>query len=196
MSGINSICVYCASSPRVDGTYAEAAAEFGRVIASRGIRLVYGGAHVGLMGAVADAVLAEGGEVLGIITRALQDREVAHQGLTELRVTETMHERKAAMSDAADAFVMLPGGFGTWDEFFEALTWTQLGIHRKPCGVLDTGGFYGPLRNLMQAAVDQRFVRPEHRDLVLFGSRPAELIDLLITWEPVSIAKWVDRSER
>ena len=160
---LSSIAVYCGSSRGTDLAFATAAVSLGRLLAERGIRLVYGGGHVGLMGVIADAVLAAGGEVVGVITRALQAKEIAHGRLTELVVTETMHERKAAMADAADAFVMLPGGYGTFDEFFEALTWTQLGIHDKPCGVLDVAGFFAPLRDLLDGATTAGFVIPVHR---------------------------------
>ena len=145
---LSSVAVYCGSNPGNDPAFAAAAASLGRLLAHRGIRLVYGGATVGLMGVVADAVLAGGGAADGVITRPLAAKEIAHPGLTSLRVVETMHERKAAMADASDAFVMLPGGYGTLDEFFEVLTWTQLGIHDKPCGVLDVAGFFTPLREL------------------------------------------------
>ncbi len=151
-------------------------------MASRGLGLVYGGGHVGLMGVLADAVLAAGGEVLGVITASLQEREVGHDGLTELRVVDTMHERKAAMADAADAFVMLPGGFGTLDEFFEAVTWAQLGIHDKPCAVLDPTGYYAPLLRFLDDAVAARFIaspapragaaRGRHPGSSSIGSRP------------------------
>ena len=154
------MAVYCGSNSGNDPAYAEAAAALGRTLAKRGIRLVYGGGHVGLMGVVADAVLESGGEVHGVITEALVAKEVSHRGLTSLRVVETMHERKAVMADAADAFVMLPGGFGTLDEFFEVVTWTQLGIHAKPCGVLDAAGFFGPLRALIDGAVTAGFRAP------------------------------------
>ena len=143
---LSSIAVYCGSNPGFDPVFTDATASLGRQLAQRGIRLVYGGAHVGLMGTIADAVLDNGGEAHGVITRALEQTEIPHRGLTSLRVTETMHERKAAMADAADAFIMLPGGYGTFDEFFEVLTWTQLGIHAKPCAILDVAGFFDPLR--------------------------------------------------
>ncbi len=131
-----------------------------------------------------------------MITRALQDREVAHRELTELLVVETMHERKAAMADMADAFVMLPGGFGTWEELFEAVTWTQLGIHAKPCGILDVAGYFGPLVGMLDAAAAQRFVRPEHREILLLDDDAASLLDRLAAWHPSAIEKWLDRSER
>lgn len=193
---LSSIAVYCASTRGADQAFATAAVSLGRLLAERGIRLVYGGGHVGLMGVIADAVLAAEGEVLGVITRALEAKEVVHRRLTELVVTETMHERKAAMADAADAFIMLPGGYGTFDEFFEALTWTQLGIHDKPCGVLDVAGFFAPLRDLLDAATAAGFVMPVHRALVITESDPAALLDRLAVWTPVRVGKWLDKSER
>jgi uncharacterized protein (TIGR00730 family) len=190
------IAVYCGSNRGADPAFAAAAVSLGRLLAERGIRLVYGGGHVGLMGVIADAVLGSGGEVLGVITRALEAKEVVHRRLTELVVTETMHERKAAMADAADAFIMLPGGYGTFDEFFEVLTWTQLGIHDKPCGVLDVGGYFAPLRDLLDAATSAGFVIPAHRNLVITESEPAALLDRLAVWTPVRAGKWLDKSER
>ncbi|HEX6521348.1 MAG TPA: TIGR00730 family Rossman fold protein [Streptosporangiaceae bacterium] len=193
---LSSVGVYCGSSRGADPGFAAAAESLGRTLAERGVRLVYGGGHVGLMGVVADAVLAGGGEVHGVITRALEAKEVAHRGLTSLEVVETMHERKAAMADKADGFIMLPGGFGTLDEFFEVVTWTQLGIHAKPCGVLDVGGYFGPLRDLLEGATRQRFILPEHRDMVAMESDPGRMLDRLSTWEPVFVPKWLDRTER
>jgi uncharacterized protein (TIGR00730 family) len=195
-SRLSSVSVYCASSSGVDPAFATAAAAVGRLLAERNVRLIYGGGHVGLMGILADAVLEHGGEVHGVITRALERKEIAHAGLTTLEVVETMHERKALMADAADAFVMLPGGFGTWEEFLEALTWTQLGVHLKPCGVLNVAGFFDPLIALIDQATKQRFVRREHRDLLVIDFDPSTLLDRLGAWEPVIFDKWVDRSER
>jgi uncharacterized protein (TIGR00730 family) len=195
-AGLPAVAVYCGSNRGADPAYARAAESLGRELAGRGIRLVYGGGHVGLMGVVADAVLAGGGQVHGVITRALEGKELAHRGLTELTVVETMHERKAAMADAADAFVMLPGGYGTLDEFFEALTWTQLGIHDKPCGVLDVAGYFSPLRELLDASNREGFVAAAHRDLVIAESDPARLLDRLAAWTPVTVSKWLDRSDR
>jgi uncharacterized protein (TIGR00730 family) len=143
-----------------------------------------------------DAALGQGGEVYGVITRALEQREVAHRGLTALEVVETMHERKAAMADRADAFVMLPGGFGTLDEFFEVVTWTQLGIHAKPCGILNVNGFFDPLLALLETATQQQFLRAEHRDLVVTESDPGSLIERLGSWVPATVDKWLDRSQR
>jgi len=193
---LSSVCVYCGSSPGVDPGFRSAAASLGRLLARRGLRLVYGGGHVGLMGVVADAALGEGGEVHGVITRALEQKEIAHRGLTMLTVVETMHERKAAMADMADGFLMLPGGFGTLDEFFEAVTWTQLGVHAKPCGALNVNGFFDPLLALLARAAEQRFLIPEHRDLVIVEADPAMMIDRLRSWVPVTVDKWLDRSER
>jgi uncharacterized protein (TIGR00730 family) len=193
---LSSVAVYCGSSPGADPAFAAAAAALGRLLAERGIRLVYGGGHVGLMGVVADACLAAGGEVHGVITRALEAKELAHRGLTSLAVVETMHQRKEAMADLAGGFVMLPGGFGTLDEFFEVLTWTQLGIHAKPCGVLDVAGYFAPLRDLLEAATRQRFLRPGHRDLVIMDTDPGRLLDRLDEWQPVVVDKWLDLRQR
>ena len=193
---LKAVAVYCGSNIGTDPAYAAAAASLGQTLADRGIRLVYGGGHVGLMGVLADVVLGNGGEAYGVITRALKEREVAHSGLTSLTVVETMHERKAAMADAADAFVMLPGGYGTLDEFFEVVTWTQLGIHAKPCGVLDVAGYFEPLRTLLDGATQNGFIRPVHRDLVLTESDPAALLDRLAAWTPVTTDKWLKRSQR
>jgi uncharacterized protein (TIGR00730 family) len=195
-SQLASVAVYCGSNLGNDPAYAHAAASLGRTLADRGIRLVYGGGQVGLMGVVADAVMESGGEALGVITEALRTKEIAHQGLARLQVVETMHERKAAMADAANAFIMLPGGFGTFDEFFEVLTWTQLGIHVKPCGVLDAAGFFGPLRAMIDGAVAAGFVHPAHRDMVIMDDDPARLLDRLADWTPVTVSKWLDRADR
>jgi uncharacterized protein (TIGR00730 family) len=193
---LSSVAVYCGSNPGFDPVFADVTRSLGRLLAKRGIRLVYGGARIGLMGAVADAVLEHGGEAHGVITRALDQSEIPHVGLTSLRVTETMHQRKAAMADASDAFIMLPGGYGTFDEFFEVLTWTQLGIHAKPCGILDVAGFFDPLATLLDGAVTAGFVRPAHRDMVIIDTDPAALLDRLAAWTPVTVAKWLDPSDR
>ena len=193
---LSSVGVYCASSSGVDPEFAEAAESLGRLLARREIRLIYGGGRVGLRGVLADAVLAEGGDVHGVITRALEEKEVAHLGLTTLQVVTTMHERKAAMADQSDAFIMLPGGFGTLDEFFEVLSWSQLGIHSKPCGILNVAGFFDPLLELFELATRQRFLRSEHRDMVLIEPDPASMIDRLGSWTPVTVDKWLDRGRR
>jgi uncharacterized protein (TIGR00730 family) len=193
---LSAVAVYCGSNSGSDPAYAAAAASLGRTLVERGIRLVYGGGQVGLMGVVADAVLGSGGEAHGVITEALRAKEVSHQGLTSLLVVGTMHERKAAMADAADAFIMLPGGFGTFDEFFEVVTWTQLGIHAKPCGVLDVAGFFGPLRALVDGAVTAGFVHPAHRDMIVVDDDPARLLDRLADWTPVTVSKLLDPADR
>jgi uncharacterized protein (TIGR00730 family) len=193
---LSSVAVYCGSNSGFDPAYAQAAASLGRTLADRGISLVFGGGDVGLMGVVASAVLEGGGEAHGVITESLRAMEIARADLTSLRVVETMHERKAAMADAADAFIMLPGGFGTFDEFFEVLTWTQLGIHAKPCGILDPAGFFAPLRALIDGAVTAGFVHPAHRDMVIIDDDPARLLDRLAAWTPVTVSKLLDRADR
>ena len=190
------VAVYCGSNPGNDPAYARAAAALGRVLAGRGTRLVFGGGDVGLMGVISGAVLEYGGEAHGVITESLRDLEISRGGLTSLRVVATMHERKAIMADAANAFIMLPGGFGTFDEFFEVLTWTQLGIHVKPCGILDVDGFFAPLRAMIDSAVTAGFVHPAHRDMVIMDDDPARLLDRLSGWTPVAVSKLLDRADR
>ncbi|WP_053239137.1 TIGR00730 family Rossman fold protein [Sandaracinus amylolyticus] len=176
---MKSVAVYCGSASGARPAYLAAARALGVEIAQRGMSLVYGGATVGLMGAVADAALEAGGSVIGVIPRSLVDREIAHPGLTELIVVDTMHERKAAMSARADAFVALPGGFGTMDELFEALTWSQLGIHRKRSGLLDVEQYWQPLVRWVEHAKDEGFVRAHHRELLICDDDPARLLDRL-----------------
>ena len=190
------MCVVCGSSPGADPAYVDAARAVGETLAKRGLRLVYGGGHVGLMGVVADAVLGSGGEVHGVITDDLAYREVGHAGLTSLEVVTTMHERKARMADLSDVVVMLPGGYGTLDEFFEAVTWTQLGIHAKPCGVLNVAGFFDDLIAFVDRAQAERFIREKHRDLLVVDTDIGSLLDRLASWQPVDDEKWLDRSER
>jgi uncharacterized protein (TIGR00730 family) len=191
---VRSICVFSGSNRGARPSYAEAAGDLGRAIASRGWRVVYGGASVGLMGLVADAALAAGGEVVGVIPQHLVDREVAHPDLTELRVTSTMHERKAAMAELADGFVALPGGLGTLEELAEILTWSQLGLQHKPCGLLDVEDFYAPLLAFFDHTVTERFVSAEHRALLLSATTPDALLDLLEAWQPPGeTEKWWDR---
>ncbi len=187
------VCVFCGSSLGGRPSYADAARRFGAALAHRRLGLVYGGGHVGLMGAVADAVLAAGGTAVGVIPCFLEAKELAHRGLTELVVTATMHERKAVMADRADAFAVLPGGFGTGDELFEALSWSQLGLHAKPVGLLNTDAFFDPLLNWIHHMVRERFLRPEHRALVLTAEEPGELLDALEKWQPAAApGKWLD----
>ncbi len=195
MTAIRSICVFCGSSPGRDPEFARAAGDLGRLLAEREITLVYGGGHVGLMGVIADAAMDAGGDVHGVITRALQRKEVAHGGLRRLQVTESMHERKMAMADASDGVIMLPGGLGTLEEFFEAATWTQLGIQSKPCGILDVGGYFDPLIQLLDRSVEERFLRREHRDQLVIDAEPASLVDRLAAWEPGDVDKWLNRRE-
>ncbi|MFK2893958.1 LOG family protein [Dyella flagellata] len=173
----SALCVYCGSQSGQHPIYAETARAFGLELARRGIALVYGGGKVGLMGTVANAVLNGGGEVIGVIPRQLVEREVAHTGLTELVVVDTMHQRKTRMYELAQAFVALPGGFGTMDEMFEMLTWAQLGLHRHPCAFLDTQGYYGHLRSMMNHMVAEGFVTQGRRDSVWFGDSIGELFD-------------------
>jgi uncharacterized protein (TIGR00730 family) len=196
MPVLTSVAVYCGSNSGADPAFERAAVSLGRTFAERGIKLVYGGGHVGLMGAIADAVVENGGEGHGVITEALQAKELAHLGLTSLQVVGTMHERKAVMADAADAFIMLPGGFGTFDEFFEVVTWTQLGIHAKPCGILDVDGYFAPLRAMFDNAVSAGFVHPAHREMILIDDSPAGLLDRLAAWAPVTVSKWLDSADR
>jgi uncharacterized protein (TIGR00730 family) len=176
--------------------YRDHAVALGRELARQHITLIYGGASVGLMGIVADAVLAEGGSVTGVITESLVDHGIAHNGLTNLEVVGSMHDRKGRMSDLSDGFIMLPGGFGTFEEFFEVVTWTQLGIHQKPCGILDVDGFFNPLFEILERAVEDRFMRIEHAQIVKGSSDPAELITLLSDYRPVVVEMWLDRSDR
>ena len=173
------LCVFCGSAMGVGPAYRLAAQALGRVLAERGVGLVYGGGRVGLMGVVADAVLAGGGEVVGVMPEALVAREIAHPGLTALRVVGSMHERKAVMAAESDAFVALPGGIGTLEELFEVWTWAQLGIHAKPCGVLDVGGYYAPLLAFLDRGVAEGFVRPAQRAALLVDDEPGRMVDRL-----------------
>jgi uncharacterized protein (TIGR00730 family) len=185
------LCVYCGSSDTAIPRYGQAAYEVGRSLAARGIGVVYGGGSVGLMGRVADGALAAGGEVIGVIPERLQALELGHRGLTELIVVGTMHERKATMASLSDGFLALPGGWGTWEEVLEATTWTQLGYHRKPVGVLDQDGFYDPLRALLQRAVDDGFVRAEQRDLMLFDDDLEGLLAAMATVDLPDLTRWM-----
>jgi hypothetical protein len=186
------VCVFCGSSPGARAAYAEAAAELGRLLAAERIGLVYGGASVGLMGVLADAALAGGGEVIGVIPQALVDREIGHPRVDDLRVVGSRHERKALMAELADGFVALPGGIGTLEELVEVMTWSQLGIHAKPCGVLDAAGFYAGLRGFLDHMVAEGFLHERHRAGLLAGSEPGPLLDALAAWEPPNVHKWLD----
>ena len=189
------VCVFCGSSPGARPGYRAAAEALGAAIAKRGLGLVYGGAHVGLMGVVADAALAQGGEVIGVLPRSLEAKELAHRNLSALYVVESMHERKALMAELSDAFVALPGGIGTLEETFEAWTWTQLGLHEKPCALLDVEGYYGSLQQFLDRAVAERFVRPEHRSMLLVEDDPERLLDALSGWRAPIVEKWLERGE-
>jgi uncharacterized protein (TIGR00730 family) len=187
-----SLCVFCGSNTGRRPEYADAARQLGAEMVRRGIDLVYGGGRVGLMGLLADAVLAAGGEVTGVIPAALAERELAHTGVTHLIVVSSMHQRKATMAERSDGFVALPGGIGTWEEFREMLTWAQLGLHGKPCGLLDVAGYYRPLRQLLENGAAEGFLAPQHLRLFVAAESPAPLLDALDRFEPVDVPKWID----
>jgi uncharacterized protein (TIGR00730 family) len=190
------ICVFCGASPGARPEYAQATAELARLLVADGIGVVYGGGGVGLMGALADAVLAEGGEITGVIPRALVDREIAHPEVKDMRVVGSMHERKAQMAELSDAFVALPGGLGTLEELFEVYTWAQLGLHRKPCALLNVQGYYDGVAGFLAHAVAERFVREEHREMLLVEREPRALLERLREFEPDALLpKWIDRGE-
>lgn len=189
------ICVFAGSSPGARPAYRTAAAALGSALASRGIGLVYGGARVGLMGAVADAALAADGSVIGVIPETLVAKEIAHTGLSELRVVRSMHERKALMADLADAFIALPGGWGTVEELFEILTWSQLGLHRKPAGLLNVAGYFDPLLAFVDHSAREGFVRPEQRSMIAVADSPDGLFDAFASYTPPVVEKWIDRGE-
>ena len=189
------LCVFCGSSVGANPAFAEAATALGTLLADRRIGLVYGGGNVGLMGVIADAALAAGGEVIGVIPRSLADREIAHTGCTELRIVDSMHTRKAMMADLSDAFVAMPGGVGTFEEFFEAITWTQLGLHRKPCGLLNVAAFYTPLAIFIDQAVSDGFIKAVHRAAIVVDDDPARLLDTLTTIDLPDVPKWITRDE-
>jgi uncharacterized protein (TIGR00730 family) len=194
---MRSVCVFCGSSAGAAPVYAEAARLLGEALAARGLELVFGAGHIGLMGALADAVLAAGGRAVGVIPQALVDKELAHGGLTELVVVDTMHQRKALMADRADAFAALPGGFGTADELFEILTWAQLGLHGKPVGLLNVAGFFDPLLAWLNRAVADGFLRPEHRALLRVAAAPDELLAALQAPAAVPVLpKWIEAEDR
>jgi uncharacterized protein (TIGR00730 family) len=190
---VRRICVYAGSNPGRDPAYAESATALAELLAERGIGLVYGGGKVGLMGVIADAAMAAGGEVIGVMPQDLIDREIGHNGITELRVVGSMHERKALMAELADGFVALPGGAGTLEELIEIYTWSQLGLHRKPMGVLNVNGYYDGLAGLLDHAVEEGFLRPQHRGAMHFESDPAALLGRFEGWEPSGLGKWLAR---
>jgi len=186
------ICVFAGSNSGLQTEYLAAAQELGHMLARQEVGLVYGGARVGLMGALADAVLAERGHVTGVIPEALVAKEVAHGGLSDLRVVGSMHARKAVMAELADGFIALPGGWGTLEEFFEVLTWAQLGLHRKPCGLLNVRGFFDGLQSFIDHSIDERFVRRENRSMVIVSSSPGTLLQLFDRYVRPLVEKWID----
>jgi uncharacterized protein (TIGR00730 family) len=193
MRSFRRVCVFCGSNRGNHGDYAAAAENLGLELVRRGLGLVYGGGNVGLMGVLAESVLRGGGHVIGVIPESFIAKEVAHRGLPDLRVVGTMHERKAQMAELADGFIALPGGFGTFEEFFEVAAWAQLGFHEKPCALLNVNRFFDPMLRLLDHAVQERFLRPAHRALVLVESEIGPLLDRMAAYEPPHLHKWIDR---
>lgn len=193
-SGPRRIAVFCGSASGHDPRHVAEARRLGRALAARNLGLVYGGGSIGLMGAIADAVLDAGGDVIGVIPRTLWEREVGHRGLTELHIVETMHERKAMMAELSDAFVALPGGLGTLEELFEAWTWSQLGLHRKPCAILDSGGYFDDLVTFLDKAVAAGFVDATYRAMLIVEREPAALFERLDRYTPPAVSRWIDKA--
>ena len=194
MNNFKTMCVYCGSSDRMDGVYIEAARRLGRLLAGRGVGLVYGGGKTGLMGAVADGVLEGGGQVTGILPQQFYTPELAHPGLTSLEVVADMHARKARMASLADGFIALPGGYGTFEEFFEILTWAQIGLHAKPIGLLDVNGYYQPLLELVRHSGEHGFIYPDHLELFRCAAQGEQLLALMENYRPPQhLARWVER---
>jgi uncharacterized protein (TIGR00730 family) len=189
------LCVFCGSSSGSKPIYTEMATRLGKALAQKGIWLVYGGASVGLMGAVADAVLANGGEVIGVIPEALQEKEIAHNGLSELHVVGTMHERKALMAELSDGFIAMPGGIGTLEELFEVWTWAQLGYHTKPCALFNVDGFYNSLATFLDNVVEEAFVRSKHREMLIVEHDVESLLTAIDRYEAPVVTKWISTSE-
>lgn len=192
---MKNITVFCGSNSGFRTEYAEAARNLARLLVEQNIRLIYGGGNVGLMGIIADEVMSAGGEVIGIIPDSLDKKEVGHRAITELRVVGSMHERKAQMAELADGFIAMPGGIGTFEEFFEILTWAQLGFHEKPCAVLNIAGYYDGLLTLCDTAVSEGFLRPAHRQLILEDSNPEFLLEKMRNLTPVPVEKWIDKED-
>ncbi len=188
---VKRVCVFCGSSPGARPAYALAAGALARYLAARELTIVYGGGNVGLMGVLADTARAAGGEVIGVIPRMLVAKEVAHTKLPDLRIVESMHERKALMADLADAFIAMPGGYGTFEEFCEILTWTQLGLQRKPCGILNVDGYYDPLLQMIDHAVEEQFVKPVHREMFIADADPEVLVNRLLAYRVPAVDKWL-----
>ena len=192
MSEIRRLAIFCGSNPGARPEYLEAARSLGRLLARRGIGIAYGGSNVGMMAALADAMMDELGDVIGVIPRMLVEREVANRELDDLRIVESMHERKALMAELADGFIALPGGIGTLEEFFETWTWAQLGMHAKPCGLLNVAGYFDPLLAFLDHAVTEKFVRDVHRSMVVVESDPAVLLARFESYEPPRVVKWIN----
>lgn len=192
---MNKVCVYCGSSSGKNPIYMEAAKLLGRTLAKRNLTLVYGGASVGIMGATANSVLENGGKVIGVIPKSIEQKEVAHKQLTELHVVKTMHERKAMMAELSDGFIALPGGLGTFEELFEILTWAQLGYHSKPCGVLNINGYFDKLIAFVDHAVEEAFVKKVHRDLLFVEDDSDKLLDAFKAYKPQNIEKWIGKDD-
>jgi len=192
---VKRLCVYCGSNPGKSAEFLEAARELARQLIQREICLVYGGASVGIMGEIADTVLAGGGEVIGVIPQALVDKEVSHTGLTELKIVTSMHERKEIMADISDGFIALPGGLGTLEEIFEVLTWAQLGFHHKPCALLNVKGYYDTLTQFLDHAVAEGFVASIHREMLLVEDDPHTLLEIMSTYSAPAVDKWIGRNE-
>ncbi|MFT5208403.1 MAG: hypothetical protein ACI9CE_000117 [Flavobacterium sp.] len=189
---MNKICVYCGSSSGKSPEYLEYASVLAGAFVARNIGLVYGGANVGIMGELANTVLEGGGDVIGVIPQSLVDKEVSHQGLTELKVVDTMHERKAIMAEISDGFIALPGGLGTLEELFEVLTWSQLGFHKKPCGILNINHFYEKLSLFLDHAVDEEFIKPIHREMLLVEDEPEVLLAAMENYRAPAVDKWIN----
>jgi uncharacterized protein (TIGR00730 family) len=189
------LCVFCGSSVGSNPAFAEAARVLGHELAARGIGVVFGGGNVGLMGVLADAALAAGGEVIGVIPHGLVSRELAHQRVTRMHVVDSMHQRKALMAELSDGFIALPGGFGTLEEFCEVVTWTQLGLHAKACGLLNVAGYYDGLLSFLAHALKEEFLRPTHFEIVVAGSDPVSLLERVLDWRAPAVAKWIGKGE-
>ena len=189
---MKTICVFCGSSTGNNSGYKAAAKQLGKILAARKLTLVYGGGNVGLMGEIANSVLARGGKAIGVIPEFLAEKELVHQGLSELKIVESMHERKAMMAELADGFIAMPGGFGTLEETVEVLTWTQLGLHRKPIGLLNVDGYFDFLYEFFKHMVDEKFLHPEYRDMILIKADAAEMVDSLTTYQLPHVDKWGD----
>lgn len=192
---LHNICVYCGSNSGIRPDYINGARELASALVQRNIGLVYGGSSVGIMGALADAVLAEGGRVTGIIPESLMRKELGHNHLTERHIVSSMHERKTMMAALSDGFIALPGGAGTLEELFEAWTWAQLGMHQKPCGLLNIAGYYDALAAFLDHSVDEAFMRAEHRAMLLIEHQPAALLDRYLTYTPPTVSKWITSSQ-